>query len=566
MDVFVNGVRFLPTEYTATNGTTVVFGSGLLVNDEVTIINYTSVIVALPTSRNVQDFTATSGQTTFTVTNGYIVGLLDVFVNGSKLTSSEFTATNGTTFVLTIASTTGDQVQSINYTASVNGVSGAGTTNELAYYTASSTLSSLTTATYPSLTELSYVKGVTSSLQTQLNAKAATLSGTTNNLAKFTSSSAIGNSAITDDGTTVTLVSRALSGTSATFSSSVTSDDLILTAGTLFGTGVTGFSNRLSDTTLYLQMPATGFNITDNALNTRFILSSAGQLTSTKTSGVFLNNSSGGTNAVQLQINNTSGDLRLGIESSTGGTIQVGTSAYAAVFGNQANNATQFTTNGTVRATITSGGSLLMTKNSVIGVNTSDGSDDGYLALCGASGDGPNRGGTIILSGNERADEAGQVVIGAGNVIGVGSVIAFRTAAAERMRLIGNGRLLIGTSTDQGYLLYVNGNAAGSSGFANVSDGRFKKDITPIESALTKVNQLNGISFNWNKDSRPDLNLDDKNHLGLIAQDVEAILPQVVSTGEDELQTKIITYSDIVPVLIEAIKELSAKVTLLENN
>ena len=258
--------------------------------------------------------------------------------------------------------------------------------------------------------------------------------------------------------------------------------------------------------------------------------------------------------------------MRLGIESSTGGTIQVGTSAYAAVFGNQANNATQFTTNGTVRATITSGGSLLMTKNSVIGVNTSDGSDDGYLALCGASGDGPNRGGTIILSGNERADEAGQVVIGAGNVIGVGSVIAFRTAAAERMRLIGNGRLLIGTSTDQGYLLYVNGNAAGSSGFANVSDGRFKKDITPIESALTKVNQLNGISFNWNKDSRPDLNLDDKNHLGLIAQDVEAILPQVVSTGEDELQTKIITYSDIVPVLIEAIKELSAKVTLLENN
>ena len=176
VDVFVNGVRFLPTEYTATNGTTVVFSSGLLVNDEVTIINYTSVIVALPTSRNVQDFTATSGQTTFTVTNGYIVGLLDVFVNGSKLTSSEFTATNGTTFVLTIASTTGDQVQSINYTASVNGVSGAGTTNELAYYTASSTLSSLTTATYPSLTELSYVKGVTSSLQTQLNAKASSSS------------------------------------------------------------------------------------------------------------------------------------------------------------------------------------------------------------------------------------------------------------------------------------------------------------------------------------------------------------------------------------------------------
>jgi hypothetical protein len=71
----------------------------------------------------------------------------------------------------------------------------------------------------------------------------------------------------------------ALNGTSAVFTGSVTSDDLILTAGTLFGTGNTGFSNRASDTTLYLQMPATGFNITDNGLNTRFTLTSAGAAT-----------------------------------------------------------------------------------------------------------------------------------------------------------------------------------------------------------------------------------------------------------------------------------------------
>ena len=201
VDVYVNGVRYLPSDYTATNGTTVVLGIGLLVNDAVTILNYTSSIAALPTSRNVQDFTATSAQTTFTVTNGYIVGLIDVFVNGSKLTSSEFTATNGTTFVLTVASTVGDQVQSINYTASVNGISGAGTINELAYFTASGTIASLPVATYPSLTELSYVKGATSSIQTQLNAKAAALSGTTNYHAKFTSSTTIGNSLIYDNGT-----------------------------------------------------------------------------------------------------------------------------------------------------------------------------------------------------------------------------------------------------------------------------------------------------------------------------------------------------------------------------
>ena len=72
-------------------------------------------------------------------------------------------------------------------------IGGSGTSNELAYFSGSSTIGSLTTATYPSLTELSYVKGVTSAIQTQLNAKQATLTnpvtgtGTNNELAYFNS-------------------------------------------------------------------------------------------------------------------------------------------------------------------------------------------------------------------------------------------------------------------------------------------------------------------------------------------------------------------------------------------
>jgi hypothetical protein len=135
----------------------------------------------------------------------------------------------------------------------------------------------------------------------------------------------------------------------------------------------------------------------------------------------------------------------------------------------------------------------------------------------------------------------------------------------QAFRIVNNGNIIIGTGGDAGYKLYVNGTSAGTSAFQNVSDGRFKKDITPVENALTKINQLNGISFNWDKEKRPELNLDDSNHLGLIAQDVEKILPQVVTTGNDELKTKTIAYSDIVPVLIEAIKELSAEIEILKN-
>jgi hypothetical protein len=136
----------------------------------------------------------------------------------------------------------------------------------------------------------------------------------------------------------------------------------------------------------------------------------------------------------------------------------------------------------------------------------------------------------------------------------------------ERLRIHNNGNVTISdTGTDNGYKLFVNGTSAGTSAFQNVSDRRLKKDITLIESALNKVKLLNGVSFNWDKTIRPDLALDDKNHLGLIAQDVEEILPQVVTTGIDELKTKTIAYSDIVPVLIEAIKELSAENTSLIN-
>jgi hypothetical protein len=84
----------------------------------------------------------------------------------------------------------------------------------------------------------------------------------------------------------------------------------------------------------------------------------AASYVSNATSGILFDNTSGGTNATQIRLQNTGGNMRVGVESSTGGTIQVGTSAYAAVFGNQADAATQFTTNGTLRMTITSDGNV----------------------------------------------------------------------------------------------------------------------------------------------------------------------------------------------------------------
>ena len=66
--------------------------------------------------RLVYDFTATSGQTTFTLTNAYTVGYVDVYLNGVKLVNGDdYTATNGTSIVLTTGATTGDSVSIVEY-------------------------------------------------------------------------------------------------------------------------------------------------------------------------------------------------------------------------------------------------------------------------------------------------------------------------------------------------------------------------------------------------------------------------------------------------------------------
>jgi hypothetical protein len=70
---------------------------------------------------------------------------------------------------------------------------------------------------------------------------------------------------------------------------------------------------------------------------------------------------------------------------------------------------------------------------------------------------------------------------------------------------------------------------------------------------LGTVNRLRGVKFNWknNGDSA----------IGVIAQELEQVLPQLVHTGPDGI--KRVSYDSLVPVLIEAIKELSSKVDKL---
>ena len=95
--------------------------------------------------------------------------------------------------------------------------------------------------------------------------------------------------------------------------------------------------------------------------------------------------------------------------------------------------------------------------------------------------------------------------------------------------------------------------------FSN-SDSSLKTNIEKIPNALDKVSKLNGYTFNWNEKSGKDQTA---REAGVIAQEVEAVLPEVVTTRDDG--TKAVRYEKLVPLLIEAINDLRAELEILKN-
>ena len=100
----------------------------------------------------------------------------------------------------------------------------------------------------------------------------------------------------------------------------------------------------------------------------------------------------------------------------------------------------------------------------------------------------------------------------------------------------------------------TSGNWTANGNVTAYSDERLKDNIQTLENGLDKVNQLRGITYTRKE----------KENIGVVAQEVEKILPEIVLTADDEIGTKSVDYSRLTAVLIEAVKELSAKIEKLE--
>jgi hypothetical protein len=114
-----------------------------------------------------------------------------------------------------------------------------------------------------------------------------------------------------------------------------------------------------------------------------------------------------------------------------------------------------------------------------------------------------------------------------------------------------NGRVGILTSSPQ-YALDVNGEIRGT--LVSPSDARWKRDIQPLTHALDTVTKLEGVSYHWRTDEFPERHFPTDRAIGVIAQQVEQVAPELVST--DSNGNKGVNYPLTVPLLIEAVKEL----------
>jgi hypothetical protein len=245
--------------------------------------------------------------------------------------------------------------------------------------------------------------------------------------------------------------------------------------------------------------------------------------------------------AVNEYLNGAGGYAYVGSEGSYGGQLFIGSTAYATLVGNTSAVPLQFATNNNVRATIDASGNLL--------VGTSTTPQYGGVAV-GSTSSGKNinvfsssngSNGIIAVYSSDNTQQ-GQIYAGSGDMNMFGASVVKIVASTGGVKL-----------------------TSGATSWVSNSDERAKDIIEPITNAVQKVSTLRAVIGKYKTDS------EGTRRSFLIAQDVQAVLPEAVdATDEDNLGVR---YTETIPLLVAAIKEqqasieaLTQRIETLENN
>lgn len=182
----------------------------------------------------------------------------------------------------------------------------------------------------------------------------------------------------------------------------------------------------------------------------------------------------------------------------------------------------------TIEKSLTISGDANISGFTTIGLNNYWDTDFAYFGL---KDEGTNRKDAIIKWGDDLNDK-------------------FKFIHYEWDGTIGVESLILTLNSD--------GNATLEGNLTQSSDLRYKTNITAIPNSLEKLLNLNGVYYDWKREEFPNKAFSEEKQIGVIAQEVEKLFPELVHTDEDGYKS--VAYSKLTPILIEAIKEQQAQI------
>ena len=336
-------------------------------------------------------------------------------------------------------------------------------------------------------------------------------------------------------------------------------------------TGTLGVSSALTVTTGGLTVSAGGATVTGNSSITGTL-----GVSSTLTASNGLTVSAGGATVTAGGLTVSAGGAAITGNSSVTGTLGVSSTLTAS------NGLTVSAGGATVTAgglTVSAGGATITGNSSItgtLGVSSTLTVSAGGATITGNS----SVTGTLTASSTLTASNGLTVSAGGATITGNSSVtgtfgvsstlsvtgatsltgnLSIISSTTERTITVGSsGGYFYGNATqigwkDSGGVAKVywdtSGNLTAAANVTAYSDARLKKNVTTITNALELVNKMRGVYYDRIDSGEAGV--------GVIAQEMQAVLPQVVKQNDDALS---VAYGNVIGVLIEAIKELSAKV------
>ncbi|TSC82057.1 MAG: hypothetical protein G01um101420_587 [Parcubacteria group bacterium Gr01-1014_20] len=186
------------------------------------------------------------------------------------------------------------------------------------------------------------------------------------------------------------------------------------------------------------------------------------------------------------------------------------------------------------------------------------------IIKAGNASAGQAGGNLYFRAGADNDSASGNITLETLSGSGTGGDIIFKTSSTERMRVIRTGNVGINNSAPS-YRLHVTSSTSGAivAGFQNsngtctinptagsancTSDLRLKKNVSGIDNALSVISSIRGVTFEWKNQT------DSVRHYGFIAQELEKVVPEAVSTDVDGYKS--VGKDSLIPILVQAVQE-----------